>query len=264
MIDLHSHILPGIDDGPQTLEESIDMAKAFSANGYTVAAATPHMIPGTTWMPSADRIKQKTRELNLAIAQEKLALRVVSGMEVALDPQIPDLLDQGHLLGLGDTAWLLIEPPFLHLPRGWEHIIFSVLSRGFSVLLAHPERCKHLTDEPQAIERLMASGVHLQANWGSFIGQYGRIAARTAHFMAENGWIHCLATDSHRAAGLDPVAMKMARDRIMGLIGEDNLALIGSDNPGRVLCGGKVAAMTVKGPMAGAKKARGWRFWKNN
>ncbi|MFZ0613544.1 MAG: CpsB/CapC family capsule biosynthesis tyrosine phosphatase [Desulfobacterales bacterium] len=264
MIDLHCHILPGIDDGPQTIEESIEMAKAFSANGYTVAAATPHMIPGTTWMPSADRIKQKTRELNLAIVQQELGIRIVSGMEVALDPQIPDLLDQGRLIGLGDTAWLLVEPPFLHLPCGWEQIIFSVLARGFSVLLAHPERCKHLADTPQAIERLVASGVHLQANWGSFIGQYGRKVARTAHLMAENGWIHCLATDSHRALGLDPAAMKMARDKIIGLIGEDNLALIACENPGHVLRGGKVAAMTVKGTMAAAGKARGWQFWKNN
>ncbi len=262
MIDLHAHILPGIDDGPQTVAQSLEMARAFCAAGYTVAAATPHMIPGTAWMPSADRIKEKTGELNRAIAQENLAIRIVAGMEVALDPQIPELLDQGRLVGLGETAWLLIEPPFLHLPAGWEHIIFSVLAKGFSVLLAHPERCNHLADTPQTIERLMDAGVHLQVNWGSFIGQYGRKAARTAHVMAENGWIHCLATDSHRALGLDPAALKMARDRIVGLIGEDNLALIARDNPGRVLRGGQVAAMTANGAMAGPKKARGWRFWK--
>jgi len=262
VIDVHCHILPGIDDGPRAIEESLEMARAFCANGYRVAAATPHMIPGTGWMPSAARVRNKIKELNLAIAREELDLRIVSGMEVALDPRIPELLDEGHLLGLGDAAWILIEPPFLHMPSGWEQIIFSVLARGFSVLLAHPERCQHLADTPGAIERLMASGVHLQANWGSIIGQYGRKVARMANAMAENGWIHCLATDSHRARGLDPAALKMARDRLIDLIGEDNLALIACDNPGRVLNGGTLAAMEVKGTMAGANKVRGWRFWK--
>lgn len=262
MIDLHCHILPGIDDGPRVIEESLEMARAFCASGYRVAAATPHMIPGTGWMPSAGRIRNKIEELNLAIELADLDLRIVSGMEVALDPRIPELLEEGHLLGLGDAAWLLIEPPFLHMPSGWEQIIFSVLSRGVSVLLAHPERCQHLADTPGAIERLIASGVHLQVNWGSIIGQYGRKAARTVNLMAQNGWIHCLATDSHRAQGLDPQAMKMARDRLAGLIGEENLALIARENPGRVLNGGQPAAMKTRETMAGAHRARGWRFWK--
>jgi protein-tyrosine phosphatase len=264
LIDLHCHILQKIDDGPQILEESLKMARAYSAIGYRVAAATPHMIPGTTWMPSVDRIKRKITALNRALEQEGLDFKIVSGMEIALDPQIPNLLDEGRLLCLGNSSFLLMEPPFQRLPQGWEQLMFSVLSKGYSILLAHPERCQQLSDKPPLIEQLIETGVHLQANWGSFLGRYGRTVARTAHLMAKKGWIHCLATDSHSPRNIDPAEMQAAKDRLSNLIGPDNLQLIARKNPVRVLWGEAPKGMKKTDSVGRRRKARRWKFWESN
>ena len=264
MIDLHCHILHKLDDGPQAFTESLQMARAYAANGYRIVAATPHMIPGTAWTPSVDRIKKKLTVLNRTNEQEGLKIKIVSGMEVAMDPQITDLLDEGRLLCLGESSCLLVETPFQRLPRGWEQVIFSVMSKGYSILLAHPERCEQLSDRLQLVEQLIESGVHLQVNLGSFLCQYGRTVARTVRFMAEKGWIHCLATDSHGTRGLDPTEMTVAKDRLSNLIGPDNLQLIARENPMKVLCGKSPRAIKKTDFISRERKARRWQFWKSN
>ena len=92
MIDLHCHILPGIDDGPKTLKESLGMARIFEQAGYSHVVATPHAVPGTTWMPGPEEIRDGLNDLNHAIAQNGIKLKVMPGMEIALDPNIADLL----------------------------------------------------------------------------------------------------------------------------------------------------------------------------
>ena len=223
MIDLHCHILHGIDDGPKSPSESMQMALNFERAGYRMVAATPHMVPGTAWMPSTDRINTRVDRLNHAIRDERLKLEIVSGMEIALDPQIPDLLDQDHLL---DPRGLLLPADRTVVPAtssGWEQVIFSILAKGYSILLAHPERCVQLAANPDLIERLIKTGVFLQVNLGSFLGQYGRTAMNTARKMAGRGWIHCLATDSHQPGGHAPERIGEATATLQRLIGRENL-----------------------------------------
>jgi protein-tyrosine phosphatase len=261
MIDLHCHILHDLDDGAESATESMQMAKAFSRSGYRTVAATPHMVPGTVWMPPIDRITTQVAELNQTITDEGLELEIVSGMEIALDPQIPEMLDGDRLLPLGNSACLLIEPSFQQLPLGWEQVIFAILTKGYSILLAHPERCAQLAANSGLIDRLIGSGVYLQVNWGSFLGQYGRAVARTARSMAENGQIHCLATDSHHPGWYNPVRIQAATAKLRTMIGHENLQRITSDNPLRVLKGELLQPMTVSGAMSGSSKKRWWQFW---
>ena len=261
MIDLHCHILHAIDDGATTAAESLQMAQAFVHSGYRTVAATPHMVPGTSWMPSIDRINTQVAALNQTIKDEGLELEIIPGMEIAIDPQIPDLIDDSRLLTLGNSTCLLVEPSFQQLPPGWEQVIFSILTKGYSILLAHPERCMQLAANPDLIDRLIGSGVYLQVNWGSFLGQYGRAVARTAQLMAGNGQIHCLATDSHHPGWHDPAGMQAATAKLRALIGHENLQRITTDNPLRVLNGEVLQPMTVSGAMSEENKKRWWRFW---
>jgi protein-tyrosine phosphatase len=261
VIDLHCHILHDLDDGAQTAAESVQMAQAFVHAGYRTVAATPHMVPGTAWMPSIDRIKTRVAALNQTIKEDALGLEIVPGMEIALDPQIPDLLDDSRLLTLGNSSCLLIEPSFDQLPPGWEQVIFSILAKGYSVMLAHPERCVQLSAKPDLIERLIGSGVYLQVNWGSFLGQYGRTVARKARLMAGNGQIHCLATDSHHPGWHYPAGMQAAMTKLRALIGQENLQRITTDNPLRVLSGEVLQPMKKFGATTGTNKKRWWRFW---
>ena len=261
MIDLHCHILHDLDDGAQTAVESMQMAQAFVHWGYRTVAATPHMVPGTPWIPSIDRINARVAALNQTIADAGLELEILPGMEIALDPQIPDLLDDDRLLPLGNASCLLIEPSFQQLPPGWEQVIFSILAKGYSILLAHPERCVQLAANPGLIDRLIGSGVYLQVNWGSFFGQYGRAVARKALSMAGNGQIHCLATDSHHPGWHNPARIQAATANLRAIIGPENLQRITTDNPRRVLNGEVPQPMTVSSAMSGRSKKRWWRFW---
>jgi len=261
MIDLHCHILHDLDDGAKTAVESMQMAQAFVRSGYRTVSATPHMVPGTTWMPSIDQINTRVAALNQTIKEDGSELEIVTGMEIAIDPQIPDLLDDSRLLTLGNSSCLLIEPSFQQLPPGWEQVIFSILAKGYSILLAHPERCVQLAANPSLIERLIGSGVYLQVNWGSFLGQYGRAVARKAWSMAETGQIHCLATDSHHPEWHNPARIQSATAKLHVMIGQENLQRITTDNPLRVLNGEVLQPMTVSSEMSGRSKKRWWRFW---
>ncbi len=261
MIDLHCHILHGLDDGTETAAESMQMARAYAQSGYRIVAATPHMVPGTAWMPPIDRVKTQVAELNQTITDEGLELEIVSGMEIALDPQIPEMLNGDRLLPLGNSACLLIEPSFQQLPPGWEQVIFAILAKGYSILLAHPERCAQLAANPDLIDRLIESGVYLQVNWGSFLGQYGRAVARKARLMAETGQIHCLATDSHHPGWHNPAKMQAATVKLRAMIGQENLQRITTDNPLRVLNGEVLQPMTVSDAWSEENKKRWWRFW---
>lgn len=261
MIDLHCHILHGLDDGPETAAESLQMAQAFVRSGYRTVAATPHMVPGTTWMPSIDRINTQVAALNQTIEDNGWALEIIAGMEIAIDPQIPDLLDDDRLLSLGNASCLLIEPSFQQLPPGWEQVIFSILAKGYSILLAHPERCHQLAANPDLIERLIGSGVYLQVNWGSFVGQYGRSVTRAARLLAQNGQIHCLATDSHHPEWHHPAEIQAATANLREMIGDENLQRITTDNPLHMLNGEIPQPMTVSAKMSRGNKQRWWRFW---
>ena len=261
MIDLHCHILPGVDDGPKNLGESLEMVRIFIKAGYRQVVATPHQVPGTTWMPSIEEIRNRLAELNHAIKIKGLELDVLSGMEIALDPLIPDLLKTGQLLTLGKTSYVLIETPFQQFPLGWEQVIFAILSKGYFILMAHPERCAQLAAGLRLVDRLIESGVYLQVNWDSFLGYHGRAALRVAHYLAESGCIHCLATDSHNPQERHPAHVKLAAAKIGKVIGHDNLQRIASENPLRVIRGAKLLPMTKPDPKAAVKKESKWRFW---
>lgn len=261
MIDLHCHILHALDDGPKLVNESIQMAQALVRSGYRLVAATPHMVPGTVWMPSTDQITTQVTRLNQSMQLASLNLEVVCGMEIALDPQIPALLESDCLLPLGGSACLLIEPPFQQLPPGWQSILFSILATGHKILLAHPERCAHLAARPDLLEELIDAGVYLQVNWGSFLGYYGRVAKRMANFLAWNGWIHCLATDSHHPRSPHFDQIQMAANKLTAVIGRDNLRRLTTDNPMNVLHDEPIRPMTVTEAMMAKHKKRWWQLW---
>ena len=261
MIDLHCHILSGVDDGPKNLDESLEMVRIYIKAGYHRVVATPHQLPGTTWMLSVEGIRNKLAELNQAIKNEGIELDVLPGMEIAFDPLIPDLLEKGQLLTLGKSSYVLIETPFQQLPLGWEQVVFEILSKGYFILLAHPERCAQLAARPQLVDRLIESGVYLQVNWDSFLGYHGRAALRMAHYLSESGYIHCLATDSHNPQERHAAHVKLAASKIQKLIGRENLQRIASENPLRILRNAHPIPMIKMDPKTAVKKESKWRFW---
>jgi len=235
MIDLHSHIIPGIDDGPDTLKQSLDMARKYTAAGYHQVVATPHYVSGSLWMHSPELVKNKVVELNQAIKNKGINLTILPGMEVAMDAKIGELLDTGKLQTLAGKSYVLIEPPFQRLPLGWKDLFFDIISRGYRILLAHPERCGQLAAKPGLCDEIVASGAYLQSNWISFLGSYGRHVEKLARYMAKNGYVHCLATDSHDSIFRHAGQVKHAVKVLEKLIGKENTMLLSRQNPTRVL-----------------------------
>lgn len=243
MIDLHSHILPGLDDGPETLEQSIKMARLYEKAGFTAVVATPHYIAGTRWVPDRDLIHERIALLRQAIRLRGIRLLIHPGMEIAMDSELPDLMNAKHLIPLAEQSYFLMETPFQKLPEGWESLTAQVMEKGFRILLAHPERCRQLNEHPEIFDRLIDAAVYLQVNAGAFTGEYGGSARNTAYYLADKRYIHCLATDAHDSSHRSPAQATGAVKRIKKQIGENNLDLLFRLNPMRILDGSPLASM---------------------
>jgi protein-tyrosine phosphatase len=218
MIDLHCHVLPGIDDGPATIEGSLALARAAAAAGTRVLLATPHV----SWSypaNDADTIAALVDELNARLEAEEIALEVRAGAELAITRLIEIAPAELARLSLGGSPWLLVEPPFAPTITGLDSILLDLQRQGHRILLAHPERCHAFHRDPQMLESLVRAGVLTSITAGSLVGRFGNQVRRFALSLARDGLIHNVASDAHdsvhrppgtaaelREAGLEPLA----------------------------------------------------------
>lgn len=195
MIDLHSHVLSGIDDGPDTIEGSVELARAAAATGIRTLVATPHV--SWHYPNDADTIAPLVAALNARLAEEGIELEVLTGAEIAMTRVAA--LEPGQLsrLGLGGGSWLLIEPPFTPVATGLDAIVLDLVHGGRRVLLAHPERCPALQRDPEMLRGLVGAGVLTSITAGSFVGRFGGEVRRFALELAREGLIHNVASDAH-------------------------------------------------------------------
>lgn len=202
MIDLHCHVLPGIDDGPSTLEGSLALARAAQAAGIDTLVATPHV--SSHYPNDPDTIARLVDELNAHLLEQEVSLEVLPGAELAIThiPQIePSQLSR---LGLGGGRWLLVEPPFAPIVPGLEGMLLALLEQGHSVVLAHPERCAAFHRDPRMLETLVDAGALLSITAGSLAGRFGEQARRFALELARKGMIHNVTSDAHDSVKRPP------------------------------------------------------------
>jgi protein-tyrosine phosphatase len=201
VIDLHCHVLPGIDDGPATMDAALALARAAAAGGTRVLVATPHVNWRYRNEPQA--IAGLVAELNARLAQaeiataEGVALEVRPGAEIALT-QIAGI-DPAQLagLGLGGGRWLLVEPPFTPVATNIDGLLLELRRAGHSVVLAHPERCPAFQRNPTMLRELVDAGILTSVTAGSFGGQFGSEARRLALSLAREALLHNVASDAH-------------------------------------------------------------------
>jgi protein-tyrosine phosphatase len=202
MIDLHCHVLPGIDDGPASIEGSVALARTALAAGIDTLVATPHVNARTPNDP--DTIAGLVEVLNARLAAEEVALSVLRGAEIAIS-RVGEI-DPAQLgrLRLGGGSWLLLEPPFAPVAPGLEAIVLGVLDRGHRVVLAHPERCPALQRDRQVVRSLATAGVLMSITAGSLVGSFGREVRRYALELADQGLIHNVTSDAHDSVNRPP------------------------------------------------------------
>lgn len=219
MIDLHSHILPGIDDGAADLEISIAMAQASVANGVTVLACTPHIMPGV-WDNNGPQIRRRVARLQEALDERDIPLRLVTGADVHIAPDLVGAIRSGRVLTLNDTRYILLELPHHIAPPHADDCFFSLLAAGYVPIFTHPERLSWINTHYNLIERLFESGVWMQVTAGSLTGSFGKRAQLIAERMLRDGLVHILASDTHNVASRPPVLAE-GWDAARRIVGED-------------------------------------------
>ncbi len=195
VIDLHCHVLPGIDDGPETIEGSLALARGAVAAGTQTLVATPHV--SWRYPNAAGTITRLVNEVNARLTAEAVALEVRPGAEIAMTRLADIEPAQLPRLGLGGGPWLLVEPPFTAVATGLDTIVQDLQHRGHRVVLAHPERCPAFHRDPRMLESLVRGGVLTSITAGSLVGRFGGEVRRFAVRLLENEIVHNVASDAH-------------------------------------------------------------------
>lgn len=230
MIDLHCHLLPGIDDGPEDLGGALAMAQLHVRAGVRTVAATPHV----SWdMPTeAAAIDRRLADVRAALAAADIPLEVVRGAEIDVHQAVRLTDEQLRALALGGGPWLLLEAP-LRRGVGLAPVAHALLGRGHRVLLAHPERSPLLQRDPDGLRELVRAGAATQVTAASFAGAFGRPVRDYAERMLEAGLVHSVASDAHDARRRPPgIAEPLAA---AGL--EELTPLLAQEVPAAILAG---------------------------
>lgn len=232
MIDLHSHILPSVDDGARNIGESLGIALAAARDGTTVIAATPHVRFDYPTTP--DEIRRGVETVNDMLARERVPLRVVPGAEIAFDRLCELETDELAAFGLaGNPRVVLVEFPYRGWPATLHEEILRLRTAGITVVLAHPERNDMVQRDTSRIELAVESGALIQVTAGSLAGEAGRGPQRTARTLLSRRLCHLLASDVHGLA-VRRTPLGAARRSV----GDERLARwLTEEVPGAILAG---------------------------
>lgn len=200
MIDIHTHILPGIDDGAESMEEAYEMALMAVRSGVKTLVATPHSNQGADfWDDELKRQEKAFLELEEILLQEKVPIKLYRGMEIWSSVDIVEKIKLRKLITLNHTPYVLIEFAFDEEPWWIEAIIEELQGAGLIPVLAHPERYFCVQEEPGLLQDWREQGALAQMNKGSILGRFGREIERTAEVLLRNHLFTCIASDAHHA-----------------------------------------------------------------
>jgi len=235
VIDLHSHVLPGIDDGPDTIEASLALAHAAYEAGTRVLVATPHV--SWHYPNDAATIARLVDELQAALSAQGVALELRTGAEIALT-RLPELdASERERLRLGGGPWLLIEPPFAPVLGSIEEMLLELQAGGQRVLLAHPERCAAFHSDPKMLASLVRDGVLTSLTAGSLVGKFGETVRRFALELVRAELVHNVASDTHDLVKRPPsIADELERAGLPPALAE----WLTEEVPAAILSGGEI------------------------
>lgn len=196
MIDIHSHILPGIDDGAQTIEDSIKMAKAAVNEGITTIIATPHH-KNNQFTNLKSSILTKVNDLNTVLKQENIPLTVLPGQEVRIYGEVLEDYYKEEILTLNHTKYLFIEFPSSSVPRYAERLLYELQTEGIIPIIVHPERNKELQEKPDLLYQFVKNGALTQVTASSVAGYFGKNVKKFSEQLIEHNLTHFVASDAH-------------------------------------------------------------------
>lgn len=219
LIDLHSHLLPAVDDGAHDLDAALKMARIAVDNGTSVMACTPHFYPGV-YDSDGDDIIARVDALQAQLDEAGVPLTLVSGGDLRLEPGLIKRLRTGQALTLNGSRYVLIEPAHQLFTQGMEIFFSDLLAAGFQPVLTHPERMAWIDQRFDAIDRLLKSGVWMQITAGAVTGRFGRRPSYWAERFVCEGMAHIVASDAHDPVRRSP-KMWDCYEKVMDWIGKE-------------------------------------------
>lgn len=199
MIDIHTHILPGIDDGAKTEADSLEMARAAVAEGIHTIVATPHHKNGV-FENTRENILTHTKILNELIEAEGIPLEVIPGQETRINGEMVEDLEKGEILPIHDTKYVFVEFSSRDIPRYTEQLLYDIQVAGYIPIIVHPERNGEIIKEPNKLYRLIQQGSLAQITAGSIIGKFGKEVQKVSHQLIEANLAHFIASDAHNTS----------------------------------------------------------------
>jgi protein-tyrosine phosphatase len=199
MIDLHCHILPGLDDGAQNMSQSISMARKAVEQGITTIVATPHHLTSSYENPK-QVIMNRVEELNQVLHEEKINLTVLPGQEVRVHGEMVEGYKLGEILPLDHTPYVLVEFSSSHVPRYTEKLFYDLQMNGLIPVIVHPERNQEITERPEVLYQLVKKGALTQVTAASICGDFGKKIKNFSHQLIEANLTHFIASDAHNTS----------------------------------------------------------------
>lgn len=233
MVDIHSHILPGLDDGAETLETAVYMAETAVASEIYHMAATSH---GNLYSYLPEEYEKSLKRLRQALAERNIPLKLYPGMEIFLNEEAFVRLNRGELLSLNKTDYLLVEFDFEELTGNVIRWIQRLQAQGHRIVLAHPERYVFIKKDPELAYYLEEQGCVLQVNAGSITGDFGRTCETLVWQFLKDGIVGAAATDAHDTRYRPPDVRRVVR-LLKHEMGAAETRLLLSENPSRILKG---------------------------
>ncbi|WP_035248005.1 tyrosine-protein phosphatase [Desulfogranum mediterraneum] len=229
MIDIHCHILPDIDDGPRTFEESLAMARLAAADGVVVVVATPHL--NEKLYPQLE-ISRRASWLRHLLRTEKIPLSILCGADV----NVVFAAEQVKDFTINDTDYILVEFPHTHLPGNAREILFQYRVNGLKPIITHPERNPSIMARPELLLELLNEGIYVQLTAGSVTGDFGRDAQRCAHHLLRAGVVDVLASDGHSSSYRKPL-LSGGMEAAAEIVGREAAREMVFSNPVKIISG---------------------------
>lgn len=217
MIDLHCHILPGIDDGAPDLAASLEMARIAIDDGIEITACTPHIYPGV-YENNAANIRKDMENLSQSLIDHGIPLKLVEGADTHVAPQMVRQLCDDLVPTLNRSRYFLLEPPHHTAPPRFEEYVFDIVAAGYVPVITHPERLRWIEDHYPSFVRMAQQGAWMQLTAGSLVGHFGSRPKYWAERMLNEGLVHILASDGHGVLKRPP-RMSAGRDVAEKLLG---------------------------------------------
>jgi protein-tyrosine phosphatase len=256
MIDVHSHILHGIDDGPTEIEESLEMARIAVADGTKTIVATPHAPGPRTY--TANLLRRRLAELREALQREAIPLEVLPGNELFYNANLVEMLHTGAFLTYNNTRTVLIETfisePF---PRDFRQAVYDLQIAGYRVVLAHPERISDVQDDPNILIPLIERGVLMQLTAQALTGEQGKHMQSLAEKLVKHHLVHLIASDAH-GVSYRPPQLSEAYEHTVSLAGEKTAQAMVRDVPAALINGER---LDVPEPQRVADHHKRWFWW---